>query len=93
MKALINTAGKLGSLPESKVRSSFVQYSRSGWNRREPHPLAPENPSVIRDAIGVHIGQHGYTVDELAQVVLLRTDEFREIYGLGWGDQQRLRVV
>lgn len=95
MKALITTADKLGALPKSKIKSLYVQYSRAGYNQPngEPWPLEPESPTVLRDAIGVHLSQHNYTIPELASVVHLTTEEFVDKYDVGGGEQRRLRVV
>ena len=94
MKALITTADKLGVLPKNKIKSMYVQYSRAGWSQGEPHSLTPEKATVLAKAIQVHLGQHGYSIPELASVVHLSTKEFSEKYDLPVGrDQQRLRIV
>lgn len=94
MKALITTADKLGAIPPGKAKSLYVQYSRAGFNQGEPYPLEEEEPTIVRDAIGVHLTQHGYTIPELAGVLHLNTDEFSSQYGVRIEqDQQRLRVV
>ncbi len=95
MKALIMTAGKLGTLPPNKVKSLFVQYSRAGYNRGEPYPLSAEEPTVIPDAIRVHLDDHGFTLSEIASRIRLLPDEFTEKWasGLSGNDERHLRVV
>lgn len=76
----------MGALPKNKIKSLYVQYSRAGYNQPngEPWPLEPEPPTVLRDAIGVHLSQHNYTIPELASVVHLTTEEFVDKYDVGW---------
>ena len=96
MKALITTADKLNALPKGKIKSLNVQYSRAGYNQPngEPWPLTSETPSVLKDAIEVHLRDHGYTIPDVARVVHLTTEEFSEKYDVGGGgEQRRLRVV
>ena len=94
MKALITTAKKLNVLPQKRIRSLFVQHSRAGYNQRELPALSPEIPTVVNNAIGVHLSEHEYTIPELASVVHLFPDEFSELYDLqDGGQQQHLRIV
>jgi hypothetical protein len=39
-----------------------------GWNKGEPLPLSHEEPTVIRDVIGVHRHQHQYTMKDLCDL-------------------------
>ena len=85
---------KLNVLPQRRMRSLFVQYSRAGYNQGEPSALSPEIPTVVNNAIGVHLGEQEYTIPELASVVYLFPDEFSELYDLrDGGQQQHLRIV
>ncbi len=94
MKALIKTAEELSAIPPGRAKSLYVQYSRAGFNRGEPFPLEAEPSSVLRDAVSVHLSQHGYTVAELARVVHLTPAEFAQCYDIGSDEgQQRLHIV
>lgn len=80
MSAIVMAAKKYGALPQSRVNSLFVQLSRAGYRTNEPYPLSEETPSVLDAAIDVHLREHGYSEDQLAEVVGLNTPEFRELY-------------
>jgi Zn-dependent peptidase ImmA (M78 family)/transcriptional regulator with XRE-family HTH domain len=92
MSAIIMAAKTTGALPEGKVRSLFVQLSQHGYRTLEPFPLTPEEPQLLDTAIDVHRSEHGYSIDELAAMVDLLPEEFRDLYVLQ-DDPTRLRVV
>ncbi|MEI2704074.1 MAG: ImmA/IrrE family metallo-endopeptidase [Ilumatobacteraceae bacterium] len=93
MKELITAAHRRQLLPPSKTKSLSVQYSRAGWGTSEGYPISPERPSSIGEALRIHLGEHGYTVDELAAVVDLYPDEFRGNFNIPDPKEPRLRVV
>lgn len=82
MKELITAASRYEALPPAKVKSLAVQYSRAGWHNAEPYELSPEQPMLIESANQVHLGEHGYTISELAQVADLEPDEFQSLYSI-----------
>lgn len=92
MGALVMAAREAAAIPDSKVRSLMVQLSRRGYRTAEPYPLSPEEPRIVREAIRVHLQQHGYAVDELAGLAGRLPDEFRILYWPGEVSPQ-LRVV
>lgn len=82
MKAVIVGATKVGAIDKQTSVRLYKQHSAHGYNRAEPFPLSPEPPSLVRQAVDVHLSEHGYSVEELARVVRLDPDEFsREFLG------------
>lgn len=75
MKALINRAETLGVIDRDSAVKMYKKYSARRWNFAEPHALPMEEPTLIQSAAKVHLGDHGYTVDELAQAVRLSKGE------------------
>lgn len=88
MKVLITSADHLGVIPPGRAKSLYVQYSRAGFAQGEPWPLDAETPSLIRDAISVHLNQHRYSIQELAGVMLMYPDEFVAEYDVPTGGTQ-----
>jgi Zn-dependent peptidase ImmA (M78 family)/transcriptional regulator with XRE-family HTH domain len=80
MFALVKTAAARNALPPNKIKSLYVQMSRLGWRTDEPYDFDPEEPTIAREAINVHLNQHGYSMDELASIADLEADDFRAIY-------------
>jgi Zn-dependent peptidase ImmA (M78 family) len=94
MGALIRRARDLGLVSESRYKSLNVMKSKKGWHRNEPGTLDHEEPTVIKALIEVHLDEHNYTVNELADTLGLREAEFRELYDVHRAPQpHRLRLV
>lgn len=93
MNALVMAAGTTGALPDKRVKSLFVQMSRTGYRTNEPYPLSREDPTLLDKALDVHTRQHGYSYDELAAMAGLLPDEFVDLYTSSSDDQPRLRVL
>ncbi len=77
MAALIRRARDLNLIDDSRFRSLVVSMSQKGWRKVEPVSIAADRPTVLKEALRVHLQQHGYSLPELAQVVAMRPDEFR----------------
>ncbi len=93
MNALVVAARTTGALPDKRVKSLFVQMSRTGYRTQEPYPLSRENPNLLDKALEVHTHQHGYSYDELADMAGLVADEFMDLYASSADDEPRLRVL
>jgi Zn-dependent peptidase ImmA (M78 family)/transcriptional regulator with XRE-family HTH domain len=77
MKGVIKRAQAIGAINRPTAVKLYKQHSARGYNAAEPYPLKPEPPTLVETAIHVHLGDHGYTRDELAEAVRLSPDEFR----------------
>lgn len=82
MGALIRRARDTGAIDDGRYRSLNVQISQRGWRQVEPAPISRDEPSVLRDLIRVHLEDHQFTPQELADIVGLNEDEFSEKYGV-----------
>jgi Zn-dependent peptidase ImmA (M78 family) len=77
MKSLIVRAQKSGAIDGAQATRLFKQYSARGYHSGEPYPLPPEPPTLIGQAVDVHLRDHGYTLEELATgVAFLPEAEF-----------------
>jgi Zn-dependent peptidase ImmA (M78 family) len=88
MKAIITRGQKIGAIDPMSASRLYKQYSYRRYNDGEPFPLPPETPSLVSEAIRVHLDQHSYSVEELAEAVLLGDREFR-IDLMGEGPRRR----
>jgi hypothetical protein len=66
-----------------------VNYSKAGYTRGEPFPIPVEKPSRISEAVRHHLHDLRYSVDEIAEMLMLSGDEFSSTYT----KQPRLRVI
>ena len=92
MNAIVMAAKKSRALPESRIKSLWVQLSQYGYRTSEPFPLTPEEPQLLGQAVKVHMDDHGYSAKQLAAMVDLEADEFRSLY-LPTQPAQKLRVL
>jgi len=76
MKGIIKRAQVIGALDVTTATRLYKQHSARRYNTREPYALSPEPPTLIGQAIHVHLTDHGYTTDELAEVLRLTAREF-----------------
>ncbi len=82
MKGVIKRAQTLGAIDPKVAVRLYKQHSSRGYNSAEPYPLSPEPPTLVDQAIQVHLRDHGYTSGQLAEAVLLNQDEFsRDLLG------------
>lgn len=64
-----------------------------GFKDREPSPIEPEEPTLLRSAIDLHQQEHRYAASELAAVAMVAEDEFQALFPIAGGSQRRLHVV
>src|ERR1035437_2580905 len=92
MSSLIVAADRLRALPETRIRSLFVQLSRAGWRTSEPYDLFEEAPTRLDRAIEGHRTEHDYSIDELSELTDVWPEEFTQKFLPGEGSL-RLRVL
>lgn len=82
MKAVIKRAESIGAITRQVAVRLYKQHSARGFNTAEPYPLPPEPATLLQQAIVVHLREHGYSHDELAEAIRLLPGEFgREFLG------------
>ena len=80
IQALIKRARELGQLTESRYTSLYTQLSKLGYRKNEPAPLAPEEPTIIRDLIRVHQNDLEYTVPQMSKLAVSNERNFRRFF-------------
>lgn len=91
MQALIRRAHDINELTKRRYTSLFAYLSKLGYRKNEPRPIEPEYPTTLKKLVDVHLGSLGYTIAQLADLVYLDEQGFRQLY-LGESDAP-LRVV
>jgi Zn-dependent peptidase ImmA (M78 family)/transcriptional regulator with XRE-family HTH domain len=76
MSALVRRARDLGLLDERRYRSLNVSISQKGWRKLEPIEVERDQPSVLASLLDVHLRDHGYSLQELADIVAMVPEEF-----------------
>lgn len=90
MSSLIRRAHTLNQITDRQYKRFMVQMSQMGIRLNEPYPISPEEPTVIRDVVDLHLRHYGYSTAELSQAVGLHDSEFCSLY---LDQKPRLRLV
>jgi len=82
MQALLHRAQELGAVKERYARYLWMELGRAGYRTSEPHQnlMTFEPPSLLAEMIDLHLGELGYSPDELAQALAMSRSEFENIY-------------
>lgn len=93
LSAVVKRADTLGVISERQARSLWQMLNARGFKDREPSPIEPEEPTLLRSAIDLHQQEHRYAASELAAVAMVAEDEFQALFPIAGGSQRRLHVV
>jgi Zn-dependent peptidase ImmA (M78 family)/DNA-binding XRE family transcriptional regulator len=80
MAALVRRAYDLDQISYRQYRRLFTRLGQLGYRINEPGSLPREEPSVLSEAIKVHLNEHGYSVAELARAAGVHEHEFRALF-------------
>jgi Zn-dependent peptidase ImmA (M78 family) len=78
--ALAYRAHVLGALSDWQHRQLQIEMSALGYRSSEPHPLVPEQPTLLRGIVKELMSGQGLTVAELARLTHLDEMEFAGLY-------------
>lgn len=93
ISAVVKRAEKLGVISERQARSLWQMLNARGFRDREPFPIEPEQPTLLRAAIEFHQRQHRYSSGELARVAMVAEEEFSSAFPVAGGGPRRLHLV
>jgi Zn-dependent peptidase ImmA (M78 family)/DNA-binding XRE family transcriptional regulator len=82
MNALLKRACDLGTITERQRSYLWMQMGAHGYRTNEPVPLPSEEPSLVREIVNLHTGELGFSLRELAHLMLMTEDEVRSEYAL-----------
>lgn len=87
MKAVITRARAIGAINDATATRLYKQHSARGYNSAEPYALQEEPPSLVDEALAVHLQEHGYSQRDLAEAMGLTPAELVRDFlkQPGWG--------
>jgi Zn-dependent peptidase ImmA (M78 family)/DNA-binding XRE family transcriptional regulator len=80
MAALAVRADRLMLITPYQSKMFWMEMSKLGWRKREPHEPPKEHPKLLRQIIAFHMKKLGYSAPEMATLLYLRVAEFQEMY-------------
>lgn len=101
MAAIAVRAQRLKLITPYQSKMFWIEMSKLGYRKREPNEPPREHPKLLRQIIAFHVNKLGYSMNEVAKILHLRSAEFLEMYRpdvlgdpfVSAGLQHRLRVV
>ena len=75
MQSLLYRARELGVITPRRYTSMMMLFSKLGYRRREPVELLPEEPTLLRRILEFHRNEHGYSLSDLAELMLVPAKE------------------
>lgn len=91
IKALIVQAARMKLITDGQYRGLNVNYSKAGYARGEPYPIEVEPAFAQKRLVQFHALDLGFTPEEMADLLMLTTEEFLETYQTR--ERPRLHVV
>ncbi|WP_198555290.1 XRE family transcriptional regulator [Siphonobacter sp. SORGH_AS_0500] len=82
MRAMIYKAESRDLITVNQAKYLWRQMSANHYNKTEPPNLdiPPEEPSLIREIINLYQSELDYTQEEIAKLIYLNIDEFKQQY-------------
>jgi Zn-dependent peptidase ImmA (M78 family) len=80
MQSLVVRAHALEKISPSQYRRWFQTFNRLGYKLQEPVAIRREEPQSIHDLVRVHLEDLKYSEEQVAEMLDLYVEEFREKY-------------
>ena len=80
IKAMIRRAKDLRLMSQDDYRRLSIAYSKAGYSRGEPFEIEKEAPALLPRMIDFHLRDLGYSITDLAKLLMLREDDTRRAY-------------
>lgn len=81
MQALINCAKEHQTISPRKHQWLYTQLSKLGYRTREPDPLLPERPYLLKKMIRVYLEELKYPAEQIARVAFCKSwEQFQRRY-------------
>jgi len=80
MQSILVKARKMEAITENQSKYLWRQISYLGYRTKEPYEIQPDNISLLKELLEVHINDMGYSKEEVARLLHLTTDDFEHVY-------------
>ncbi len=78
MRTLIRRAKDLEAITPETYRTFQIEFSRRKYNKTEPIPLLPENPSLVKSIFELYIEELCYSTEDLLELMRINKEDYNE---------------
>jgi Zn-dependent peptidase ImmA (M78 family) len=80
MAGIAVRAERLKLITPYQSKMFWIEMSRLGYRKREPNEPPKEHPKLLRHIVAFHVNKLGYSLAEMAKLLLLRPEKYTEMY-------------
>lgn len=78
MHALIRRALDLKTITSEQYRNFQINFSKKGFNKKEPMELSPENISILENVIKLYQTELNYSDEDMMEILYLNKSDYYE---------------
>ncbi|MDQ1712285.1 MAG: hypothetical protein QOE45_1735 [Frankiaceae bacterium] len=83
MRAIVYRAQQLEEISKDQARYMYMRLNKMYGAKHEPIDIPREHPGLLRELLTRHTDELGYTVEDLASLVIRLPEDFEQTYGVG----------
>lgn len=80
MQSILMKASRIGAITENQSQYLWKQISALGYRKKEPYDIQPDNISLLKELIEVHVNDMGYSNEAIANLLYLTKENFEYAY-------------
>jgi Zn-dependent peptidase ImmA (M78 family)/DNA-binding XRE family transcriptional regulator len=81
MRSFVYRAQELGQISKDQARYLYMRLNQKYGAKYEPIELPEEQPELMTEIVQQHLGDLGYSIEQLALIAVSETDDFEVLYG------------
>lgn len=78
--SLLRKAKDTGAIDYNRYRNMQIYMSKCGYAKREPIPIEPDKPSMVRDIINLYKTDLDYSEEELLELMNIGKQDYKELF-------------
>lgn len=91
MGSILRKAKDLNCIDDNRYKYFMIEFSRSGWLKKEPIQVFIDNPTLLNNAYNLIKDHLSYSIDDFVKFTALPADIIEEIFITN--DTLRLKIV
>jgi len=93
MAAIATNASRHKLVTQYQIKKFWIEMSKLGFRKREPNEPPREHPKLLRQMVEFHKTALEYSEADLANMLCVTPDEFKNLYQFEAREKPHLRIV